>query len=116
MHTFLLPLGKLFKSVINFSLNFIKAFKKIIYLLLEVGLLGLQRRTEFLAACPGHRGVCHAFQVSPGAGSPDPPSVGGHAQSRGREGTRQRRDSCVRPQSHLLCLQLLICFLKREGS
>ena len=33
--------------------------------------MGLQRNTEFLAACPGHCGVCHAVQVSPGVGSPD---------------------------------------------
>ena len=91
MHTFLLPLGKLFKSIISFSLKFLKRLLKNYLIIIGGGTLGAtEKHRKFLAVCPGHRGVCHAVQVSPGVGSPDPPLVGGHAQSRGQEGTGQR--------------------------
>lgn len=71
MHNLLLPLGKLFKSIINFSLNFIKAFKNYL-LIIRGGALGAtETHTEFLAACPGHRGCvpCHGL---PGSWEPRP--------------------------------------------
>lgn len=112
---FLLPLGKLFSSIISLY-SFKKALKKILHPLLEVGTLGaVEKHIKALAVGPGHRGMCHAVQASLGIRSWETSLLGGCAQSRSQDGTGMGTGVCDHKTTSSLCslqIELLLQRLK----